>query len=790
MFGNFFKIAWRNIIRSKGFSVINITGLAVGMASAVLILLWIQDEVSFDNFHKNKDRIYEVWNQVSIEGKLNSWNTVPVPLSQAVTKDLPQVERAVKVGNASDLLLSAGDKKMIESGNIVDTGFLQVFTFPLLEGNPATALKDGHSIVLTSKMAKNLFGKEEAMGKIVRVNDKENYTVTGVVKDLPTNSRFNFGFLLPWSFIKFGEGQDLGWEDNSTSTYVLLKPNASIATANQKIKDLKQKYSDEARNMKWELFLYPMSRWRLYSSFTDGIEDSGGRSTFIKLFGLIAALILLVACINFMNLSTARSEKRAKEVGIRKVVGARKTSLVGQFMAESVFISLLSGIVAIVLVTISLPAYNQLTDKKLFVDPASGRTWLYFIGFILFTGLLAGSYPAFFLSSFKPVKVLKGTFKKANALITPRKILVVLQFTFAIVLIISTIVIKQQMDYGRERQTGYNRSNLIYHFMTGDIPKNFALIKNDLISTGVALSVTRTNSPLTERWSNGWGQNWEGKDPNANISFDRFLEGLVKTAGLQFVQGRDFDLQQFPTDSTGLIINESALKEMKFTSPLGKKVSDLGVEWHIVGVIKDFILTSPYEPMRPILICGAKSKFMQFYVVQIKLNESISTATCLTRIAEIFKKYNPSYPFDFKFVDQAYAQKFENEQLQETLAGLFSGLTIFISCLGLFGLATYIAENRTREIGVRKVLGASVTGIASLLSADFVKLVLLSFLVAAPLSYWAMHKWLQSYDYRVSIQWWVFAAVGFLSVLIAVVTVSSQAIRAALANPVKSLRSE
>jgi putative ABC transport system permease protein len=522
------------------------------------------------------------------------------------------------------------------------------------------------------------------------------------------------------------------------------------------------------------------------------VEDNGGRITFVKLFGIIAVFILLIACINFMNLSTARSEKRAKEVGIRKVVGAQKSSLIGQFIGESVFIALLAGIAAIIIVQISLPGYNQLTGKKLFLNFGDTYTWIAFIGFILFTGLLAGSYPAFFLSSFQPVKVLKGAFKKENTLVTPRKALVVLQFTFAIILIICTIIVKQQIDYGRDRETGYNKDNLVYHFMTGDIPKNYTLIKNELLASGIAKSITKTNSPLTERWSDGWGQSWEGKDPNDKTSFDRYLsdEGLGVTAGLQFIQGRDFDLKQFPTDSTGLIINESSLKAMKFKDPIGKIIGDLGIDWHIVGVIKDFILTSPYEPTRPLLICGAKSSFMSFNVMQIKLNGNNSTAKNLKTAAAIFKKYNPEYPFEYKFVDEAYAQKFENEQRQGTLAALFAGLTIFISCLGLFGLATYMAENRIKEIGVRKVLGASVTGITTLLSKDFVKLVIISFIIAAPLSYWSMYKWLQGYEYRVSIQWWVFAVACFLSVAIAILTVSYQAIKAALANPVKSLRTE
>jgi putative ABC transport system permease protein len=792
MIKNFFKIAYRNLVRSKGFSFLNITGLAIGMAAAILILLWIQNEVSVDRFHANTDRIYRVWNRVVEDGAIQCTSNVSAPTARAVEKDLPEVERAVRVKRAGDMLFSVGDKKITTTGGIVDTGFLQTFSFPLLKGDPHTALNDMHSIILTEKTAKSIFGNDDPMGKTILLDNKDNFTVSGVMKDLPNNTVFNFEFLLPWSYIKLDKKQDLGWNDNSTRTYVMLKQNASIASANVKIKGLKQKYSDEAKKMKWEMFLYPLERSYLYASFTNGVEDNNGRSKFIQLFGIIAGFILLIACINFMNLSTARSEKRAKEVGIRKVVGAQKASLVLQFIGESVFLSFLAGIIAIVIVLLCLPDYNRFTEKQLAIDISDINTWILFTGFILFTGLLAGSYPAFFLSSFSPVKVLKGTFKKADAVVTPRKALVILQFSFAIVLIICTIIVKQQIDYARSRETGYNKDNLVYHMMTGDIPKNYMLIKNELLQSGVAIAVTKTNSPLTDRWSDGWGQNWKGKDPNDRTSFDRFLEDedLGKTAGLQFVQGRDLDLKQFPTDSTGLIINESSLKIMKFKNPIGQVVSDLGVDWHIVGVVKDFILTNPYEPTRPILICGAKPSFMQFNVVQMKFNGQNPMADNLKKAQVIFQKYNPQYPFDYKFVDESYAQKFDSEKRQGTLAALFAGLTIFISCLGLFGLASYTAENRIKEIGVRKVLGASVAEITTLLSKDFLALVVVSLVVATPIAYWAMSKWLMSYSYRVSINWWVFALAGILSIVIALITVSYQSIKAALANPIKSLRTE
>ncbi len=787
MLKNFFKVAFRNLWRSKGFSLINITGLAIGMASAILILLWIQNEVSYDQFHEKKDRIYEAWNRASFDGKLMCWNTTPKPLASAIEKDMPEVDQAVRVQWPRDYLFSIGDRRLSVRGRIVDSNFLQVFSFPLIKGNPSIVLRDLHTIVITQKLAIKLFGKEEPIGKIIRLDNKINFTVTGLLKDLPNNTRFDFEYLLPWSYQRERGEDDVNWGNNSTRTYVLLKPHASLATINLKLKTYKPRY--DPSEPKWEMFLYPLNRWRLFSNFENGAENGGGRITYVKLFGVIAAFILLIACINFMNLSTARSEKRAKEVGIRKVVGAGRLSLISQFIGESVLLAFFSGLLAILIVQLSLPGFNGLTEKKLFIPFGDFSFWLAAIAFVIFTGFLAGSYPAFFLSSFRPVTVLKGTFKKVNALVTPRKVLVVLQFTFAVILIICTVIVKQQIDYAEERETGYDRNNLVYHFLSGDIEKNYTLIKNELLSSGVASSVTKTSAPLTESWSDGWGQEWEGKDPLDKTDFNRYNEdgGLGVTAGLRFIEGRDINVQQYPTDSTAIILNESALKIMKFKKPIGQLIRDNGQQWHVIGVIKDFILNSPYEPTRPMLIYGPKS---WFNVMQIKLNGRNATAKNLERAQAIFKKYNPEYPFEYKFADEAYAAKFEDEKRTGTLAGLFAGLTVFISCLGLFGLATYMAETRIKEIGVRKVLGASVASITTLLAKDFIKLVCVAILVASPIAWYAMYEWLQGYSYRISIQAWVFAASGLLAVLIALVTISFQSIRAATASPVKSLKVE
>ena len=786
MLKNFFKVAFRNLWKNRGFTLINITGLAIGMASAMLLLLWIYDEVSYDQFHEKRERIYEAWNRAEFSGEMHCWNTTPKILARTLEHDFPEVEKAVRVNWPSNLLFTVGEKRIMVQGNMVDSSFLDMFSFPMISGNPHTALNDMHSVIVTEKLSGKLFGNENPIGKLVKIDNKETFRVTGLIKDPPGNTRFQFEYLLPWSYLHHIGEDDQNWGNNSTRTYVLLKPNASLASVQSKLKTLKGKYEKDEE--KWEMFLYPMKKWRLYSRFNGAVED-GGRIEFVKLSSIIAVFILLIASINFMNLNTARSEKRAKEVGIRKVVGARKSGLISQFLGESILLSFFAALLAIGLVELSLPLFNQVTDKKMVVDFGSISLWGLIIGFIFITGLLAGSYPAFFLSSFQPVKVLKGGFKKVNALVTPRKVLVVLQFSFAIILIICTIIVQQQINHAQDRETGYDKNNLIYHFLTGDVEKNYMLIKNELISSGAASSVTKTSAPLTQAWSDSWGFEWQGKDPNDKTDFDRYSadDNFLKTTGLQLVRGRDMDLNKYITDSTAMILNESALKVMKFKEPLGQLVKDGDSQFHIIGVVKDFILRSPYEPTHPMIIEGGKG---WFNVIHIKLSNLQPTAKSLQQTESIFKKYNPEYPFEYHFVDEEYAKKFQDEKRTAVLAAFFSGLTIFISCLGLFGLATYMAETRIKEIGVRKVLGASVTGITFLISRDFLRLVLIAFLIAAPIAWWSMETWLKNYPYRVNIHWWVFALAGGTSFFIALVTISYQAIRAAISNPINSLRSE
>ena len=788
MIKNFFKIVYRNIVRNKAFSVINISGLAIGMASAMIILLWVQNELSYDRFYKNGDRLYQAWNKGKDNNGINCWNITPKVLGPTLKQEFPEVEKTTRVGWDEFFLFTVGEKKLNVNGTMVDPDFLTMFAFPFLKGDVNTALNHPYDIVITQKLSGELFGNEDAMGKTIKLDNKYNFTVSGVMKNLPNNTQFDFEYLLPWSFMRTTNQDDSSWGSNSTHNYVLLKPNARLTSVNAKIENIIIKHGE--RDWTTKSFLYPVSKLRLYSSFENG-KPSGGKIETVKVFALIAAFILLIACINFMNMSTARSEKRAKEVGIRKVVGAQKGSLIEQFLGESVLISFIAGVFALIIVQLCLPSFNTLTLKHLAIEYGNIYFWLLFIGFIVFTGVIAGSYPAFFLSSFRPVMVLKGTFKKAHALVTPRKVLVVLQFTFAIILIVCTIIIEQQIKYAQERESGYDKNNITYTFISGDIKKNYELIKNDLISKGIATAVSKTSAPLTEGWSSG-GADWPGKDPNDRTEFNFYnTDGnIVKTAGLQLLQGRDIDLKNYPTDSTAVILNETAVRVMGFKNPIGQTI-DHGkwdADWHVIGVVKDFILQSPYEPIKPMVIQGPKANW--FNLIHVKLNDAHSTAKNIARMEKIFKEYNPQYPFEYHFIDEQYAKKFSDEQTTGTLTAFFAGLTIFISCLGLFGLATYMAENRIKEIGVRKVLGASVAGIATLLSKDFIRLVIIAIVIASPIAWWSMSRWLSGYNYHISISLWIFFAAGLLAILIALFTVSLQAIKAAVANPVKSLRTE
>ncbi|HVW16206.1 MAG TPA: ABC transporter permease [Mucilaginibacter sp.] len=790
MIPNFFKVAFRTLWRSKGFSAINIAGLAIGMAAAMLILLWVQNELSYDRFYTHTDRIAQLYSRDINNGQLNVWGNTTGLMAQEL-KSYPEVENAARFRTVY-FLTSVGDRHFNTEGAFADSTFLSVLDFPLLQGNAKSALNDNHNIVITRSMATRLFGKEDAMGKTVIIDSTDNFKVAGVLKDLPGNTQFTYQYLLPWNYItKLGWDQNQSWATtNGVTTYILLKQGASMTAFDQKIKNIVKSHVNRGEGSKRETFVQPINRLHLYSRQENG-KLVDGRIDMVRMFIIIAVFILLIACINFMNLSTAKSEKRAKEAGIRKMVGARRNSLVFQFIGESTIIALIGFGIALILVEVSLSAFDSVVGVPLFINFGNLYWWLFATGFILLTGFLAGSYPAFYLSSFRPAEVLKGTFRKMNTLVTPRKVLVVLQFTFAIVLIICTIVVESQLRYARTRDTGYKAVGLVYVFSQGDVQKNYTVIKNDLLNSGAAVSVTKTFSPITRVWGTITGLSWPGStDADKQLNFQQFQADadFAKTTGVQILQGRDIDIYNHVSDSTAVLLNEAAVKAMRLKDPVGKIVrGQFGTIFHVVGVLKNFIIQSPYDQVQPMVVQGLATGYP---VVHFRLNPANTTAVDIAKAEKIFKRYNSQYPFEYYFADEMYAQNFRQEQQDGTLSALFAGLTIFISCLGLFGLAAYMAENRVKEIGIRKVLGASVGNIAALLSGDFIRLVIVSILVASPIAWWAMKNWLQNFNYHIGIEWWVFVAAGGGAIVIALVTVSSQAIKAALANPVKSLRAE
>lgn len=785
MLRNSVKVAWRSLVKNKGFSFINILGLSIGMASALLILLWISFQFSVDQFHTNKDRIYQLFSRGKINGQVECWAATPMVLGPVIQRDYPDVEALARINWVGAFVFSTGNKHLETQGYIADPDFLKIFSFPLLHGNPETALRAGHSVVLTERMAHNLFGDADAMGQVVKIDSNALFTVTGILKDLPYNTRFNFDYLVPWSYTSEVHWNNKEWDATTVQTIVMLKQGVNEARGNALLRNVVR---DNSASVDRDIFLHPMSKWRLYSSWENG-HPSGGAIRFVQLFAIIAGLILLIACINYMNLSTARSMNRAREVGIRKTVGAVRTNLILQFMGESVGVALIAGILALIMLQPGLMAFNKAFYTHLSIPFESGSFWLWAVGFILLTGCVAGSYPALYMSSFRPMHVLKGIFKGAHNLLTPRKVLVVLQFTVAIVMMICTIVIYRQIDYARKRDVGYDREGLSYVYIKGNIDQSYPAIREAMLGSGLVSSVTRTNSPITDIWTWDDTYRWDGKDSSGRYYFATYLtyKDLVSTMGLTLMAGRDINLDKYPSDSNAMLINETTARLMKLKDPVGQVLVNKDGTRRIVGVLKDFIPQSPYSAL-PAIVCLAASN--RFGTLSFRWKAGVDTVAGVDKIKRIFTRFNPDYPFAYYTTRKSYSVKFEEQESFGTLAAVFASLAIFISCMGLFGLAASTAESRIKEIGVRKVLGASVSAITALLSKDFLKWVVVSFCIASPLAWWVMRGWLSSFDYRVGLSWWIFTLAGGISVLIAGVTVSYQAIRAALGSPAKALRSE
>jgi ABC-type antimicrobial peptide transport system permease subunit len=796
MIKNYLKTAWRNMRNNKVYSTLNIVGLAAGMAVTLIIGLWVYDQYSYDKFLPNYTQVYQVKvNFTDPHDGEHTQSAVCLPLATVMRNTIPGIKHVAEtdwLGNQTHNL-AVKDKKLLLDGGSVHPDFLKIFQYPMVKGNVATCFRDIYSIILTQSTATALFGREDPINQTVRIDNQHDVKVTGVMADIPSNATIKFAYLLPFSYTV--ATQDwmkpalTQWSNNSFQIFVELQPNASITQVNAAIKNLMYKYDPQSRQVKPVILLHALKDWHLYSDFKNG-KVAGGFIDYVRIFSLVGILVLIIACINFMNLSTARSEKRAREVGVRKAIGSQRLNLIVQFLTESVLITFLAFLFCIVFVQCALSYFNQLTSSNIHIPYNNGVFWLVMIGFVLLCGLLAGSRPAFYLSSFNPVRVLKGTIQIGRAAALPRKILVVFQFSCSVALIIGTTIIYQQIQYAKNRPTGYSPARLVSTGMSDDLGKNYNALKNDLLASGVVESVTKASSPMTGIYWHTGIENWPGKgagELGINVGAVSVSDNYFKTVGEKLVLGRDFS-SEWSADTSNIIINEAAVKRMGLKQPLNQLVAFDGIkgESKIIGVVRDALMDSPFKPVEPTVFNHGRGGNFIIY----RLSKGAEQHHAIEVIGKIFDKYNPAYPFSYSFVDRDYDQKFNLENLVGTLAGIFAGLAIFISCLGLFGLAAYVAEQRTKEIGIRKVLGATVAQVWLLLSGDFILLVLISCLIAVPVAFYYLKHWLENYNYRIHIGVGVFVISALAAVVITLLTVSFQAIKAAVASPVKSLRSE
>jgi putative ABC transport system permease protein len=784
MFKNYFKTAWRNLVKNKMHSFINIAGLSVGMAVAILIGLWIWDEVSFNSSFANHKKLAQVMVTQTLNNESGTDESCAIPPAAALRANYAaDIKYVSLVSGEENHLLAVGEKKLSVAGKWVEPDFPEMFTLKMLEGN-RNALQDPSSIVLSQSMAKAFFGDKNALNQVLKIDNKLEMKVAGVYEDLPRNTEFYpVKFLLPWSNKNNWAAKQTNWGNHCALIYVQLTANADFNNTIARIKNLPTPHINE---WKEELVLQPADKMHLYTEFKNG-KATGGRIQFVWLFGIIGVFVLLLACINFMNLSTARSEKRAKEVGIRKTMGSLRGQLIGQFLSESLLVVFIAFIFSLLMVQLSLPFFNTLADKQMSVPWSNSLFWILALGFALFTGIVSGSYPAFYLSAFDPIKVLKGVFRTGRFASLPRKVLVVTQFTVSITLIVGTIIVFRQIQYAKDRPVGYAREGLITIPLNLNAWDHRDAFRNDLLQTGSVANMA-VSSQAASNFNNNNSLDWSGRDANLIVFFRdvNVTHEFGKTVGWTIAQGRDFS-RDFASDSTAAILSESAVKAMGLKNPIGQIVRYNGEKnFTVVGIVKDMVTQSPYDPMQPsVFFC---SGWMSVVTIRMKAGTPVNEA--LAKIAAVFKKYGADTPFEYKFVDDVYARKFSNEVRIGNLASVFAILAIFISCLGLFGLASFVAEQRTKEIGVRKVLGATVFILWKMLSKDFALLILASCAIAIPLAWYFLNQWLQNYTYHTQISWWIFAATIAGALAITILTVSFQAIKAAIANPIKSLRSE
>ncbi|WP_276481431.1 ABC transporter permease [Paraflavitalea pollutisoli] len=791
MLRNYFKVALRNLFKNRSSSIINISGLAAGMTVAILIGLWIFDELSFNKSFPNHDRLAKVWQFVEFsKGEKIPYDVSPILVADELRNKYPDFEAVSVVSQMQEMVVANGEDRFNKKGFYVEPAFADMFSLTMLAGS-RHALRDMNSVLLSRSSAESIFGRVEAVGKVVSLNNQLPVKVAGVYEDFPANTQFaGVQMLAPWALYlandTYARKAAPDWDENSFQVFAQLKPGVDVDAVSAKIRDMRMK-RDDPPAYKPAYFLHPMDKWHLYSSFSNGVND-GGAIRFVWLFGMIGVFVLLLACINFMNLSTARSEKRAREVGIRKAIGSGRRQLIGQFLSESFMVVLVAMLLSVILVQVSLPFFNEVSGKPLRILWQQPLFWALLLAFAVITGLVAGSYPAFYLSSFRPVKVLKGVFKAGPLAALPRKVLVTFQFAVSVLLIIGTVVVFRQLEHARNRPVGYDRGGLFeVSINTTDLRRNLGPLRTDLLASGAVADMSGASCTITGQDGGTTDFSWEGKKPgntplvmSNNVTYD-----FGKTIGWELVQGRDFS-RAYVSDSVAIILNEAAVALTGYRQPIGALVKTGGRQYQIVGVVKNIIRESPFSPVKPTFFRLGKG----LSVLNVRLSPSMGVSDAMTRITQVFKQYDPGVPFQPNFVDERFQEKFGDEVRIGKLASCFAVLAIFISCLGLFGLASFVAEKRTKEIGVRKVLGASVFQVWRLLSKEFVVLVLLSLVIAMPVAGYLMQDWLQNYEYRTSLPWWIFGATGVAALLITILTVSFQAIKAALMNPVKSLRSE
>jgi putative ABC transport system permease protein len=790
MLKNFFITTWRNLLRNKTFTLLNILGLALGVGCSLLIILWVQDERGMDAFHVNKDRLYDVYERVFSEGKVEGAYWTPGRLASELKRKVPEVEYSSGFDPHQSATFEVGEKIITMSGAAADSDLFKMFTYPLLEGTVTSALNTPDKIAISRRMANDLFGSPAAaINQTIRYDNARVFRVGAVFEDPGTNSSDRFDYLLNWKFHLDTVDWLKEWIYRSPRTYVMLRPGANAAAVEKKITHFMDDYltGKDGGGFHIELGMQKFDEMYLHSTFRNG-RTAGGRVQYVGLFTVVAIFILLIACINFMNLSTARSVKRAKEVGIRKTIGAARIALIMQFIGEAILLVFLATIVALLMVWCILPAFNSVTGKELALPVAQPSFWGLLLGLIMLTGFVAGSYPAIFLSSLRPVMVLKGALKFSLAAFWLRKGLVIFQFALSILLIIGMMVITRQVDYMQTIDLGFDRNNLLYTPMQGDLWKKYTAFKAELSGMPGIQAVTRADQAPTETGAHAYDMEWEGKDPTTRTVVIHVTVGYgwLKMLNLQLLQGRDFS-PAYPTDTSAYIINETALRLIGYKDPIGKPLSIFGQKNKIIGVVKDFHFKSLHDPIEPLLINLNENIDWGIFLVKAQPGK---TKEAIASMQEVYRQMEPSFPFIYHFTDEEYRRLYNNEQMVGRLADSFAVLAIFISCLGLLGLAMFTSEQRTKEIGIRKVLGASEVKIFGMLSRDFLQLVGMAFIVASPVAWLVMDNWLQEYPYRTSISWWIFAVAGVAALLIALLTVSWQAVRSALANPVESLRSE